>query len=134
MGLLRALAPPAAAHGVCLSLVAPGMTETPLLGSLPGVSISSSSLPRSQKTQALEQLWEQLKSSGIPSQKPEAVAQAVCYLFASGNTAVGKGLCVQGGDVIDLEAELATSRPEWVRKNLAYLLKGEGAVWNEVVE
>jgi hypothetical protein len=106
------------------------MTETAILGSLPGVSITSSSLPEDEKLAALEGLWEQLKSAGIPSQKPDAVAKAVCYLIASGKTAAGKGLCVHAGDVLDLEAEFAKSRPDWVKQNLGYLLKGDGAVWD----
>lgn len=106
-----------------MSLVAPGMTETPLLGSLPGLSVDTSS-----RTE-LQAIWGQIKSSGLPAQGPDVVARAVCYLIGQGIQAAGQGLFVQGGEVFDIEDGLAKARPAWLSQRMAYLLKGDGAVW-----
>lgn len=123
MGLVRALARPAVDDGIAISLVAPGMTETPLLAALPGKDQSSTS------KEELEVLWAELRSSGIPSQSPDIVAQAVCYLARCGRKAGGVGLFVQGSEVIDIERELITARPEWLSRKMTYLVGTEKPVW-----
>lgn len=126
VGLLRALESPARAHGIAISLVAPGMTETPLLGTLPAISKKGSlSAPE------LESLFDTLKGAGIPSQKPDTVAEAIKYLAERGIEAAGMGLFVQGGEIINLEEELVRTTPEWLNERMSYLVNNQGAVWKE---
>ncbi|KIW30207.1 uncharacterized protein PV07_05966 [Cladophialophora immunda] len=123
VGLLRALSPSASKLGVTMALVAPGMTETSLLASLPGVDV------KADTNDDLEVLWKQMQDMGIPSQKPDVVADAICYLINQGAAAAGKGLFVQGGEVFDLEKELAVARPDWLSQRMGYMLTEKGAVW-----
>jgi hypothetical protein len=97
------------------------MTETPFLGRLPGVVLSS------DKQKSSEQLWSQLRDSSIPAQKAEFVARAVCYLVDMGSRATGMGLYIQGGEVFDIEAELDRARPSWLSERMGYLLQRDKA-------
>lgn len=81
------------------------------------------------KQEALEELWAQLRAAGIPSQTPEVVAKAVCYLASRGQSATGVGLFVQGSEVIDIEGELARARPDWLSAKMSFMLQGEKPVW-----
>jgi hypothetical protein len=104
------------------------MTETPLLAVLPNIQQSDDTEPDPTE-ETLQSLYAGLRDSGIPSQKPNTVALAIAYLVERGTQAAGKGLYVQGGEVIDLEDELARTRPEWLRQKMGYLLGSEGAIW-----
>lgn len=100
------------------------MTETSILGSMPGQNVDPAS------KEELQALWDQLRSAGVPAQGPRFVAQTVCYLIGRGIEASGQGLFVQGGEVFNIEEELAKSRPAWLSQKMAYVLgEGGGAAW-----
>jgi hypothetical protein len=129
VGLLRALESPARTHGIALSLVAPGMTETPLLETLP--AISNKGFKGSLSVPELESLFDNLKGAGIPSQKPDVVGKAIKYLAERGIDASGVGLFVQGGEIINIEEELVRTMPEWLNERMSYLVNKQGPVWKE---
>lgn len=129
VGLMRALAPPALSSGVAISLVAPGMTKTPLLRTLPGIERDMNN--QNVDEESLQSLFKSLQSAGIPSQTPDAVAQAIVYLIEKGKDAAGMGLFVQSDEVINLESELQGARPEWLVQRMQYLLSSEIPVWKK---
>jgi short-subunit dehydrogenase len=129
VALMRTLTAPASANGIAISLVAPGMTETPLLGTLPDIREAMNG--KAADEESLQALFANLRSIGIPSQEPDTVAQAILYLIEQGDGAAGLGLLVQGGEVIDLESELQRTRPEWLTQRMEYLLRSEAPVWKK---
>jgi hypothetical protein len=129
VALMRTLTVPASASGIAISLVAPGMTETPLLGTLPDVRQAMNG--QAADEEGLQTLFANLRSNGIPSQRPDIVAQAILYLIEQGKGAAGLGLLVQGGEVIELESELQRSTPEWLAQKMQYLLHSEDPVWKK---
>lgn len=111
VGLMRALKNDLAKLHISISLVAPGITTTPiLLGSV------SSESP--------EDTAKRFRSLGVPINQPEEIATAVAWLMSLGMEANGKGLLIQAGTAADVEAGLAKTRKMWMGTEILELFKG----------
>ncbi|GAB7361917.1 hypothetical protein MBLNU230_g1955t1 [Neophaeotheca triangularis] len=112
VGLMRALKREVAALQVAISVVAPGITDTPILTQERGPG----------KTGA--QYAADMAARGIAVNKAESVALAVCFLMDIGMEGNGMGLLVQGGRIADLEVGIARGREGWMGKEMLELFRG----------
>jgi len=99
---------------IAISLVAPGITTTPILGV-------------ATETDSPEVTAQRLRKTGIPINEPEDIANAAVYLFGEGMKANGKGLLIQAGRVTDVEKGIAMSRGMWMGTEQLDLFKGRGS-------
>lgn len=108
---MRALKNDLATLGIAISVVAPGITLTPILsGRNPGES--------------LENWAKRFRALGVPINDPAEVATAVVYLMSLGMKGNGKGLLVQAGRFGDLEGGIAKTRNLWMGKEMLDLFRG----------
>ncbi|KAF1849982.1 NAD(P)-binding protein [Cucurbitaria berberidis CBS 394.84] len=61
---------------------------------------------------------------GVPINKSESIALAVCWLFNGGKSANGAGIFVQADRFVDLERGLAKTREQWMTKEMLDLFRG----------
>ena len=108
---MRALKNDLATLDIAISVVAPGITITPILsGREPG--------------EPLEDWAKRFRKLGVPINDPGEIATAVVYLMGDGMKANGKGLLIQAGRVADLEAGLAKTRKIWMGTEMLDLFRG----------
>jgi NAD(P)-dependent dehydrogenase (short-subunit alcohol dehydrogenase family) len=110
---MRALKHNCAKQNVAISVVAPAVTKTPLV--LEGFSGDG---------QTLESFVKRLAKNGVPINKPESVALAVCWLFNQGIKANGAGILIQADKFVDIERGLAKSRNVWMGREMLDLFRG----------
>jgi NAD(P)-dependent dehydrogenase (short-subunit alcohol dehydrogenase family) len=113
VGLMRALKQECAKVNISVGVVAPAITITPIL---------SSSNRDNSKTP--EQHAKEMAGHGVPLNKPESIALAVCWLFNEGMRANGAGVFIQADKFVDLERGLARSREQWMSKEMLDLFRG----------
>ncbi|KAF2847956.1 putative oxidoreductase,short chain dehydrogenase [Plenodomus tracheiphilus IPT5] len=113
VGLMRALKQECAKLGISISVVAPAITVTPIL------TANNRSMAASPDVYARE-----MAKVGVPINKAEDIALAVCWLFDQGDAGNGAGVFVQGGKFADLESGLAKSREVWMGKEMLELFRG----------
>lgn len=108
---MRALKNDTATLDIAISVVAPGITLTPIImGRRPG--------------QSLEEWAQRMRKEGVPINSPKEIATAVVWLMSLGKEGNGKGLLVQAGRVADLEAGIAKSRKSWMSEEQLELFRG----------
>ncbi|RDW82846.1 hypothetical protein BP6252_03958 [Coleophoma cylindrospora] len=111
VGLMRALKNDLATLNIAISVVAPGITITPILSDRrPGES--------------LENWAKRFRALGVPINDPDEIATAVVYLMGEGIKGNGKGLLIQAGRVADLEAGIAKTRNHWMGSEMLQLFRG----------
>lgn len=111
VGLTRALKNDLATLGIAISVVAPGITLTPIIsGRKPG--------------QSLQDWAEKMRAEGVPINSPEEVARTVVWLMGLGAKGNGKGMLVQAGRVADLEEGIAKTRSAWMGDEMLRLFRG----------
>ncbi|OCK77593.1 NAD(P)-binding protein [Lepidopterella palustris CBS 459.81] len=113
VGLMRALKQETAKLGIAISIVAPAITVTPII---------SSGYRESGKSPA--DYAAEMATKGVPVNKVESIALAVCWLFNQGMAANGAGIFVQADKMIDFERGLAKSRELWMGKEMLDLFRG----------
>lgn len=113
VGLMRALKQECAKVNIAVSVVAPAITITPII-----------STGNRETGKTPEMYAKEMASHGVPLNKPESVALAVCWLFNEGMKANGAGIFVQGGKFVDLERGLAKTREQWMSKEMLDLFRG----------
>ncbi|EOA81156.1 uncharacterized protein SETTUDRAFT_182182 [Exserohilum turcica Et28A] len=114
VGLMRALKQECAKVSISISVVAPAITVTPiLLANNPFIGATS------PDTYAAD-----MEKAGVPINKPESIALAVCWLLNEGQKANGAGIFVQANKFWDLERGLAKSREAWMGKEMLALFRG----------
>ena len=111
VGLMRALKNDTATLGISVSVVAPGITLTPIISGR-------------QEGQSLQDWAEKMRARGVPINSPEEVARTVVWLFGLGSKGNGKGMLVQAGKVADLEEGIARTRSAWMGKEMLALFRG----------
>lgn len=109
VGLMRALKQECAKLKISVSVVAPAITVTPILTTNNRSHHSS----RSPSDYAKE-----MSAVGVPINKPESIALAVCWLFNEGIKANGAGIFVQADKFVDFERGLAKTREAWMSKEM----------------
>ncbi|KAF2710647.1 NAD(P)-binding protein [Pleomassaria siparia CBS 279.74] len=114
VGLMRALKQECAKVNIAISVVAPAITVTPIL--------ASSNRELDEKTP--DAYAKEMAGHGVPLNKPESIALAVCWLFDQGMKANGAGIFVQADKFADLERGLAKSRQQWMGKEMLDLFRG----------
>lgn len=112
VGLMRALKREVAALKMAISVVAPGITDTPIL-------VQERAGGKTGAQHAAE-----MKGRGVPVNKAESVALAVCWLCDAGMEGNGKGLLVQADRVADLEVGIAKGRELWMGREMLELFRG----------
>ncbi|KAH9881248.1 hypothetical protein J1614_001744 [Plenodomus biglobosus] len=113
VGLMRALKQECAKLSISISIVAPAITITPIL--------TANNRRAAPSPDAYAQAMADV---GVPINRAEDVALAVCWLFEQGVGGNGKGVFVQGGKFADLEAGLARSREVWMGREMLELFRG----------
>ncbi|KAF2797947.1 NAD(P)-binding protein [Melanomma pulvis-pyrius CBS 109.77] len=114
VGLMRALKQECAKVNIAISVVAPAITVTPILNSS----------NRETDGRTPDAYAKEMAGHGVPLNKPESIALAVCWLFDQGITANGAGIFVQADKFVDLERGLAKSREQWMGKEMLELFRG----------
>lgn len=113
VGLMRALKQELAKLSISISVIAPGITTTPIL------TANNKRLNASPEDYSRE-----MAAKGVPINKPESIALAVCWLLDEQSKANGAGLLIQGNKFADLERGLATSREQWMGREMLALFRG----------
>ncbi|KAG9245367.1 hypothetical protein BJ878DRAFT_439532 [Calycina marina] len=111
VGLMRAIKSDALRLNIVVSVVAPGITVTPILGHT------------QESKETPEELAKKYHDMGIPLNSADDVADAVVYLFAQGIKSSGKGLMIQAGKFADVEAGAAKGRKVWMGEEMLELFK-----------
>jgi hypothetical protein len=121
VGLMRALKAPCTKYSIAISVVAPGITITPMVTANNGTS-------------SPERFAAQIAKAGVPVNKPESIALAVCWLLNEGKAGNGAGIFVQADRFVDLEKGLAGSRERWMGKEMLDLFRGgrEAGVFSKI--
>lgn len=113
VGLMRALKQECAKLSISISVVAPAITVTPILTN------------NNRRMAASPDVYaEEMRKVGVPINKPESIALAVCWMFNEGLRANGAGIFVQADRFADLERGLAKSREQWMGKEMLELFRG----------
>jgi NAD(P)-dependent dehydrogenase (short-subunit alcohol dehydrogenase family) len=108
---MRALKNDTAKLGIAISVVAPGITLTPILsGRKPGESLTDWAI--------------RFRKLGVPINEPKEIADVVVFLMSQGMEGNGKGLLIQAGRVADLELGIAKTRDQWMGKEMLDLFRG----------
>lgn len=113
VGVMRALKQETANLNIAVSIVAPGITVTPLI-------IEN----RRDFNLDPQEYAEHMKQKGVPINSAETVALAVGHLINLGIKGNGQGLLVQGGKMADMEYGLAKSRKAWMTEEMLSLFRG----------
>jgi NAD(P)-dependent dehydrogenase (short-subunit alcohol dehydrogenase family) len=96
---------------IAISVIAPGITMTPIL--------------RINRDLTSIQEWAtQMKKHGVPINKAETIALAVCYLIDGGMRSNGKGLLIQEDEIAELESGIAKTRKLWMGERMLKLFRG----------
>lgn len=111
VGYLRALKSDCAKVGIALSVIAPGITLTPIiLGQRPG--------------QTLQDWGKDMADRGVPINNAETVGLTVANLMGQGMRANGSGVLVQANRMQELEGGIAKGREQWMGKEMLGLFRG----------
>ena len=111
VGYLRALKGDCAKVGIAISIVAPGITLTPIiLGRRTG--------------QTLKEWGKDMGNRGVPINNAETVALTVANLMGQGARANGSGVLIQENRMQELESGIAKSRSQWMGKEMLELFRG----------
>jgi len=110
VGLMRALKQECAKVNIAISVVAPAITVTPIITS-------------PESGQSVEERAKEMAAHGVPLNKPESIALAVCWLINQGMAGNGAGIFVQSNRFLDLERGLAKTRAQWMSKEMLDLFR-----------
>lgn len=114
---MRVMAPVALQLGIGISCVCPGLTQTPMMTTL----VDGEDLTKEARDDRLRAVFKQLEAAGTPLQTPEIVGKSIAFLVQEGVKASGYSLFVQGGEVVELEHDLQSARPEWLSQRMSYM-------------
>lgn len=110
---MRALKQECLKLNIAISVVAPAITVTPILTG------------NNKRMAAKPDVYaREMSALGVPINKPESIALAVCYLFNAGLVGSGAGIFVQADKFADLERGLAKSREVWMGREMLDLFRG----------
>lgn len=110
---MRALKQETAKLNIAVSVIAPGITLTPILKE-----------NREGEIESLDEWAAKMRQVGVPINKAENIALSVGYLINSGIKANGMGILIQADKMMELEKGLAKSREAWMGKEMLDLFRG----------
>lgn len=111
VGYLRALKGDCAKVGIALSVIAPGITLTPIiLGRRTG--------------QTLQEWGKDMSGRGVPINNAETVGLTVANLMGQGMKANGSGVLIQANRMQELEGGIAKGREQWMGREMLELFRG----------
>lgn len=105
VGLMRGLKMLCSKVGISISIVAPGISLTPIL-------------VRREGNDDLESWGKRMKENGVAVNTAEDVARVVVWLMGSGTEANGKGILILNAKCCDAEAGLLAAREQWMGKEI----------------
>ncbi|PPJ55905.1 hypothetical protein CBER1_03759 [Cercospora berteroae] len=111
VGYLRALKGDCAKTGIAISVIAPGITTTPILSGV-------------QPGQTLEDWSEKMSARGVPINTPHSIGLTVANLMGQGQKSNGQGVLIQGNKMQELEGGIAKNRDIWMGKEMLELFRG----------
>jgi hypothetical protein len=112
VGLMRALKQETAKLNISVSVIAPGITLTPILKE------------NRDTVHSLDQWAVDMRGRGVPINSAESIASAVGYLINEGAKANGMGMLIQADKIGELEGGIAKSRKEWMGEEHLELFRG----------
>jgi hypothetical protein len=110
---MRALKQETAKLSIAVSVIAPGITLTPIIKENRGREIDS-----------LDEWAAKMRKVGVPINKAESIALAVGHLINGGIKSNGMGVLIQQDKMMELERGLAKSREAWMGKEMLGLFRG----------
>lgn len=111
VGYLRALKSDCAKVGIAISVIAPGITLTPIVSGR-------------RPEQTLEAWGKDMSGRGVPINTAESVAHLVAHILGLGMKANGSGYLIQANRIQELEAGIAKTRQQWMGKEMLELFRG----------
>ena len=111
VGYLRALKGDCAKVDISISVIAPGITLTPII------------LGR-REGQSLEDWGKEMHDRGVPINTAETIALVVANLMGKGMAANGSGVLIQANRCQELEGGIAKTRQQWMGKEMLERFRG----------
>ena len=109
---MRALKNDTATLGIAISVVAPGITVTPILTG-------------ARETGQSPEAWaKNMQKVGVPINSAESIALAVGHLVNLGIKGNGQGILIQADKMVDLAAGIAKTRTAWMGEQMLSLFRG----------
>lgn len=113
VGLMRALKNDVAKLDIAISVVAPGITKTPIL----------SQERKDLQAQNIEEWAAGMQKLGVPINKAETIALAVAHLIQKGMAGNGQGILIQADQMAEIEGGIARSRSIWMGEEMLRLFR-----------
>lgn len=110
---MRALKQETAKLNIAVSVIAPGITLTPILKE-----------NREHEIESLDAWAAKMRKVGVPINKAESIALSVGYLINGGIRSNGMGVLIQADKMMELEGGLAKSREAWMGKEMLEMFRG----------
>jgi NAD(P)-dependent dehydrogenase (short-subunit alcohol dehydrogenase family) len=120
---MRALKQDVKKFKISISVVAPGITKTPILVDNRHAEMGIGSGGKTQDD-AIKEWSDKMSKVGVPINTAEGISLAVAYLINGGSQTNGAGLLVQNDKIWDFEAAMAKSRETWMGKEMLDLFRG----------
>jgi NAD(P)-dependent dehydrogenase (short-subunit alcohol dehydrogenase family) len=112
---MRALKQETARFNIATSVIAPGITLTPILNQ--GRDIR-------EMNATVEEWGAKMQRVGVPINKAESIGLAVGFLINGGMQSNGMGILIQADRMADLEKGIAKNREAWMGKEMLDLFRG----------
>ena len=114
VGLMRALKNDLAKLNIAISVVAPGITVTPILAQE----------RKDLGTSDIDKWATGMQERGVPINKAESVALAVAHLIHKGSASNGQGILIQADQMAEIEGGIAKARSQWMGEEMLRLFRG----------
>lgn len=108
---MRAMKQELAKLNIAISVIAPGITMTPILHV-------------NRDLTSIQEWATHMRKQGVAINKAETIALAVCYLIDGGISSNGKGLLIQEDEIAELESGIAKTRKLWMGERMLNLFRG----------
>jgi NAD(P)-dependent dehydrogenase (short-subunit alcohol dehydrogenase family) len=114
VGLMRALRNDLATVDIAISVVALGITVTPIL-SQERIDI---------KAGGIDEWAAGMQKLGVPINKAETIALAVAHLIHKRMASNGQGILIQANQMAEIEGGIAKARSQWMSEEMLKLFRG----------
>jgi NAD(P)-dependent dehydrogenase (short-subunit alcohol dehydrogenase family) len=119
---MRALKQDTKKFNIAISVIAPGITKTPILV---GNRENEMKINSGVSTEdAIKQWADQMSKAGVPINTAEGIALTVGYLLDGGMRRNGAGILIQNDQMWDFEQAMAKSREIWMGKEMLDMFRG----------